>query len=155
MVAENVVKDGQTDGPTKYCNPRCACAPRVNKLLLATLPHISRKTFIYTSLPFSLICTVGAVNSRLTKKQLALRDTKTLYTPCPFTNMLSLYKLPLFSQGRLLKLYTLRMVSMGFCDIFTLSNTYWRWMQLKLQTSCLWPSHMHMHTHIPYANEQR
>ena len=24
--------DGQTDTPTNYCNPRCACAPRVNEL---------------------------------------------------------------------------------------------------------------------------
>ena len=38
VVAENVVTDrwmdrqtdGQTDLQTKYCNPRCACAPRVN-----------------------------------------------------------------------------------------------------------------------------
>ena len=25
-----MVTDGHTDTQTKYCNPRCACAPRVN-----------------------------------------------------------------------------------------------------------------------------
>ena len=28
--AWNVVSDGRTDKQTEYCNPRCACAPRVN-----------------------------------------------------------------------------------------------------------------------------
>ena len=31
VVSELRVTDGQTDRQTKYCNPRCACAPRVNE----------------------------------------------------------------------------------------------------------------------------
>ena len=30
MVAENVVTDTHTHTQSKYCNPRCTCAPRVN-----------------------------------------------------------------------------------------------------------------------------
>ena len=33
-------KTCQTDRQTKYCNPRCACAPRVNYLLCST--HVMR-----------------------------------------------------------------------------------------------------------------
>ena len=29
VAAENVVTDRRTDGRNDYCNPRCACAPRL------------------------------------------------------------------------------------------------------------------------------
>ena len=35
------VTDTQTDRPN-YRNPRCACAPRVNKILHTSLPHLGR-----------------------------------------------------------------------------------------------------------------
>ena len=41
--------DRQTDTQTKYCNPRCACVPRVNYALLAifTCRHVrDSKTFL-------------------------------------------------------------------------------------------------------------
>ena len=41
----NVVPDRQTDTQTKYCNPRCACAPRVNnKAIPATMSLVDRVT---------------------------------------------------------------------------------------------------------------
>ena len=43
--------DGQTDGQTKYCNPRCACAPSGEGYALSSAFH-SPLLCLATSLPF-------------------------------------------------------------------------------------------------------
>ena len=87
-VKSEMLSNRHTDTQTKYCNPRCACVPRVNKalkicLVSSILVSCVLTNSIFFSLSFRIQLSCSLSNCNFPAWNLSLFFFRTLFIICP------------------------------------------------------------------------